>query len=177
MDLKSIVLKEVPFEVFIKMRNYWALETEKPKHSSEVYSRICNPIVAEDYESLIHLLQKCEHAQELCVRKGAHHWEKRDIKKLSDSEIKELAKIASEDRYQKDHLEIKIKKNECCKRTTIRFVKFNGKIIGYDTLVPYPLSGLVTIEADIPDEKNGRIKGLWVPDSYIQTLNHFFVQT
>lgn len=166
MYTKEIELEEVTLEEFERMEEFWKIRVRK--RDDTIYSKITKTIVEEDYERLLFFLLEHPYADELCVNNNGD-WVKRYTRFISESEVREIARIASRDRFKKNYLELKFKVRGVShtERAILGFAEFNGFIIGSEVGVPLDLECLFTVRYSAAHQSGYRfIRGLWVPTSF-----------
>jgi len=161
---RQVTLEEITPEEYEKRENNFKLSPIQ-KHWFDIFSRIRDPIVDRNYEKLIFYLLSHDDADELCVNDQGT-WVKQYARRITDVEIREMARIASNDSVKRNYLEIKLKRPklyERLERATIEFIEYNGSIIGYKISVPYELEDLFNIEKCSHANGYRYNQGLWVP--------------
>ena len=159
MNLTSIVLEEVTVADFNKLQQFWNKRINI--WGENIYSRIRNPLRETNYERLLFQILEQEEIELLCVRDGLT-WLKRFTNRLKDSEVRSLAAIASRDKFKRNYLEAKFRKNLGeASYGTMEFTEYRGEIVGYDLRISHQLAHLFTIHST----KNYCYNhGLWIPE-------------
>ena len=161
MDLKDIVLEEVPLATFEEMEQVW--NTSRRKKSGDVYSRIENPIRESDYEKLINDLLNLPCAGNVSVRYSDKRWFK-IIQKNKGSKLinigAQLAEIYPDKTY---FLEFKFDNFPNPGRGYIEFREHEGEVVGYKLSISKSLESLFTVKSEQTDYRFNQ--AIWVPDT------------
>ncbi len=167
METKQIVLEEITSHEFDRMQKFW--NKFRHKRCWEIYSKIVNPIIEQDYEKLLFSLVELPYADQLCVHEDAGKWVKEYIDRISDAQVRDLARIAANNRCKRNYLEIKLR-NELktgAPTAIIGFIEFQDRIISYEISTPLSLGCLFTVRPG-QGSKRGVFynNALWAPENY-----------
>lgn len=177
-----------------KLYHFRQLEGRWKKHrkidGQDMCSRIVNPVSFEltgsvdDYVNAFHFLLQHEFAYRLSVKNpGPRGWmavkitpdEVKDFPRFLDGfgeRVAYMAKIAYEDRLKDKFLEIKFRRcdeeyrNNLRSTAKIEFREHEGRLIGYQCVVPYQLEDLFTVSKKPKARAYTCNHGMWVPDDF-----------
>lgn len=157
MDTRSIVLEEITVQEFQEREKVWG---DNRRINDQVLSSVQNPIKSLTYERLILELAETPGVRQLCVREGLY-WI-RVLQAQMQARAKELAKIAGQDRFKKNYLNVVIgpPKEDLRNCSSIEFAEKDAEIVGYKVRVQRAAEQYFTINAR---ENWWFNNGLWVP--------------
>ena len=137
MKLSDIRLEQVTEGEFAKMRNFWYCKYLNSNSSNDFnYARISAPIVSKDYDTLLREFLMNRHRDRISVNDRGN-WRKFYARKMEESNIQEIAKIAVNDRIKKGHLELYFKTESWDRDDVkIKFLERDNLIISYDMRFP-----------------------------------------
>jgi len=158
-DLKEVVLQEIHLSEYKELERILN-EHRRSRKEIDVYARIITPLSDNNYESLLDRFVNMENADKISVRDGSS-WVRTYVKRTTEENKKNLAKIAENDKYQKGHFELSFKFTGA-PRGIIEFRKHDGMIVGYKVRIPRELSSMVTFNQTTHDQYS-YINGLWLP--------------
>lgn len=163
MYTKDIVLEEVTLREFEQMERFWRKNIVKP--GRERYARILNPLQDLNYERLLSRAIIHSLNVEICVNDHGK-WRKSYKRACNQKVLQRFARIAAADERHRNYLEVKLLAEEGLaanwwNKAVIGFVGYQGKIIGYDMVVPPVLQSQFTWR--FSSEPAVKVYGLWVP--------------
>src|SRR3989344_5586966 len=173
LDLRSILLREIPFGEYASLRRFWGLTYHL--QPGGIYSQILHPwkregTSPEDYERLLWLLTEVDCADELFVRCPTGDM-KRYTRNVAAPEIREMARIASSDDRKRNYLEIYLRRELRgikLPRASISFTEWQGSLVGYKIEFPESLDSLFSFESR---RQYWRNYALWMPEEGITRMD------
>jgi hypothetical protein len=165
MNLEAIELEQIGIDEFQRLCKYWGYkELVTTKHTA----RVLTPLRFDSYDFLITEFSYDSRARRVNSNHNGKwlHYKRRDITR---EDITHIAQIAKVDRFKKDHLELEFIPNSNDTRSNIilRFAEIGGEIISHSLTFSANCRHEFSWKS-FPSLEDGRIMGLWVPESYFQ---------
>lgn len=157
---KNIILEEIAPNEFRQQGQFWQKNVRL--RSDFAYARIDNPIIETDYERLLFRLLEHPLAYQIATREQGR-WIRGYADSITDSEVRELARLAARDYRKYNYLEMRLRRPSARwqQEALLEFVEYQGKIISNDITIHYSLQKM--FEVRIGRQSWVNMQGVWKP--------------